>query len=47
MISYKRSNVLQPEKESTVQVNLMPVLVFALGYFLTRALLHTAQENGR
>jgi hypothetical protein len=42
MISYKRSNALQPEKESQVQVDLIPLLVFALGYFLTRTLLHSA-----
>ena len=42
MISYKRSNALQPEKESQVQVNLIPLLVFALGYFLTKTLLNSA-----
>lgn len=45
MISYKRSNALQPEKESVVQVDLMPVLVFALGFLLVRSLLRTAQAE--
>lgn len=42
MISYKRSNALQPEKESQVQFDLTPLLVFALGYFLTKTLLNSA-----
>ena len=45
MISYKRSNPLQPEKESVVQINLMPLLVFALGFVLTRTLLNSARTD--
>lgn len=45
MISYKRSNALQPEKESVVQINLMPLLVFALGFVLTRSLLSTVKTK--
>lgn len=39
MINYRRRNALQPEKESEVQINLMPVLVFVVGYVVARALL--------
>ncbi len=45
MISFKRSNPLQPEKESVVQINLMPLLVFALGFVLTRTLLNSAKTE--
>ncbi|GGJ71806.1 hypothetical protein [Deinococcus aquiradiocola] len=45
MISYKRSNALQPEKESVVQFDLMPILVFALGFVLVRSLLHSVREE--
>ena len=45
MISYKRSNLLQPEKESVVQINLMPLLVFALGFVLTRTLLNSVKTE--
>lgn len=45
MISYKRSNPLQPEKESVVQINLMPLLVFALGFLLTRTLLNSVKTD--
>ncbi len=45
MISYKRSNPLQPEKESVVQINLMPLLVFALGFVLTRSLLNAVKTG--
>ena len=45
MISYKRSNLLQPEKESVMQINLMPLLVFALGFVLTRTLLNSVRTD--
>ena len=45
MISFKRSNPLQPEKESVVQINLMPLLVFALGFVLTRTLLNSIKTE--
>jgi hypothetical protein len=47
MINYKRSNALQPEKESVVQINLMPLLVFALGFLVVRNLLNQAPRSKR
>lgn len=45
MISYKRNNALQPEKESVVQFDLMPLLVFALGFLMVRSLLSAVKAE--
>ncbi|WP_424949593.1 hypothetical protein [Deinococcus sp.] len=45
MISYKRSNPLQPEKESVVSLDLTPILVFVLGFVLARALLNSVRAE--
>lgn len=45
MISYRRHNVLQPEKESVVQFDLMPILVFVLGFLLGRSLLSAVKAE--
>jgi len=45
MISYKRSNALQPEKESVLSVNLMPLLVFVLGFLIARSLLGAVKDE--
>jgi hypothetical protein len=45
MISYKRHNALQPEKESVVQFDLTPILVFALGFLLARSLLSAVKAE--
>lgn len=45
MISYKRSNALQPEKESVLSFNLMPLLVFVLGFVVARSLLSTVRSG--
>ncbi|GAA3999751.1 hypothetical protein GCM10022631_08370 [Deinococcus rubellus] len=39
MIRFQRHDALHPEKETTVDLNLLPLLVFAVGYFITRSLL--------
>ncbi|WP_425147881.1 hypothetical protein [Deinococcus sp.] len=53
MISFKRTDALHPEKESVFSLNLVPLLVFVLGYALTRSLFghlqvpaSQASENG-
>ena len=45
MISYKRNNAFQPEKESVVQFDLMPLLVFALGFLIVRSLLSAVKAE--
>jgi hypothetical protein len=38
MMTFRRKDPLNPDKESTLSLDLMPVLIFALGYVLTRRL---------
>lgn len=45
MISFKRSNPLQPEKESTVQLDLTPLLFFVVGYAAVRSLLRAVKTK--
>lgn len=39
MIRFQKQDALHPEKEATVVLDLLPLLVFAVGYFITRSLL--------
>jgi len=39
MIRFQRHDALHPEKETTVALDLLPLLVFAVGYFIARSLL--------
>lgn len=39
MISYKKTDALHPEKESVFGLNLLPLLIFLLGYLLTRSVI--------
>jgi hypothetical protein len=43
MIKFRRQNALTPEKDAEVNINLVPLLFFVVGYVAVRALLHTAQ----
>ncbi|WP_168733597.1 hypothetical protein [Deinococcus sp. Arct2-2] len=44
MIKFRRQNALTPEKDAEVNINLVPLLFFVVGYVAVRALLHTAQN---
>ena len=46
MISYKKTDALHPEKESVFGLNLLPLLVFVLGYLLTRSVIARVQVPG-
>lgn len=39
MIRFQRHDALHPEKETTVALDLLPLLVFAIGYFIAHRLL--------
>ena len=39
MIKFNKHDALQPEKESTLALDLTPLLVFFIGYLLGRSLL--------
>ena len=39
MIRFQRHDALHPEKETSVALDLTPLLVFAVGYFITRSVL--------
>lgn len=39
MIRFQRHDALHPEKETTVALDLLPLLVFAVGYLIARSLL--------
>ncbi|MFC4456265.1 hypothetical protein [Deinococcus sonorensis] len=41
MITFRKSNALEPEKERSVQIDLVPLLLFGLGFLLTRTLIST------
>ncbi|UQN06860.1 hypothetical protein [Deinococcus sp. QL22] len=43
MIKFRRQNALTPEKDAEVNINLVPLLFFVVGYVAVRALLHTVQ----
>ncbi|WP_202630419.1 hypothetical protein [Deinococcus alpinitundrae] len=45
MIRFQRHDALHPEKETTVALDLLPLLVFAVGYFIARSLLGTLPEK--
>ncbi|WP_198170698.1 hypothetical protein [Deinococcus arboris] len=43
MIKYRRQNALEPEKDAELNVNLVPLLFFAVGFLGVRALIRTVQ----
>lgn len=45
MIKYRKQNALMPEKDAEVEVNLVPLLFFLVGYVAVRALLGTLQSG--
>lgn len=45
MIRFQKQDALHPEKESTIALDLLPLLVFAVGYFVTRNLLDALAEQ--
>ncbi|ULH15585.1 hypothetical protein MF271_02740 [Deinococcus sp. KNUC1210] len=47
MINYRRTDALHPEKETALSLNLLPLLVFALGYLLTRSVIASIQVPGQ
>jgi len=44
MIKYRKQNPLEPEKDAEVTVNLTPLLFFAVGFVVIRALLRTIRR---
>ena len=44
MLSFKRHDALHPDKESVLSLNLLPLLVFGLGFLLTRTLIGALPE---
>ncbi|GAA5436493.1 hypothetical protein ACMT4L_15350 [Deinococcus sp. A31D244] len=45
MIKYRRQNPLEPEKDSELSVNLLPLLFFVVGFLAVRALTRTIQSE--
>ncbi|PTA66521.1 hypothetical protein C8263_17395 [Deinococcus arcticus] len=45
MIRYRRQNALEPEKDAELNINLVPLLFFVVGFLGVRALIHTAQRD--
>ena len=45
MLRFQRHDALHPEKETTVALDLLPLLVFAVGYFVVRSLLGALPEK--
>ncbi|ACO45618.1 hypothetical protein DEDE109153_05100 [Deinococcus deserti] len=45
MIKYRKQNALEPEKDAEVSVNLTPLLFFAVGFLMMRALIGTVMES--
>ncbi|WP_216321557.1 hypothetical protein [Deinococcus aestuarii] len=45
MITYRRQNALTPEKDAEITVNLTPLLLFAVGFVVVRAVLRSVRAN--
>ncbi|WP_291429295.1 hypothetical protein [Deinococcus sp.] len=45
MIKYRRQNPLEPEKDSELSVNLLPLLFFVVGFLTVRAVIGTIQSE--
>lgn len=45
MIKYRKHSALEPEKDAEISMNLAPLLFFAVGFLMMRALLGTVLES--
>ncbi|MFC5847503.1 hypothetical protein [Deinococcus petrolearius] len=45
MIKYRKQNALEPEKDAELSVNLTPLLFFAVGFVITKALLGSVRPG--